>query len=75
MLLFATAYTGVSLLSLYHDVINAKNLLRRGISTTDSGEPVPPPYSLSVAKWVSNDIYKHKLLQTAHMPVRIDVFF
>jgi len=47
------AYTGVSLLSLYHDVINAKNLLRRGISETNSGEAVPPPYSLSTAKWIS----------------------
>jgi peroxin-16 len=47
------AYTGVGLLSLYHDIINAKNLLKRGISKTESGEPVPPPYSLNLAKWIS----------------------
>lgn len=47
------AYTGISLISLYHDVINVKSLLKRGIAKTASGEPVPPPYSLNLAKWIS----------------------
>eukprot|EP00026_Physarum_polycephalum_P011546 Phypoly_transcript_11780.p1 GENE.Phypoly_transcript_11780~~Phypoly_transcript_11780.p1 ORF type:complete len:345 (+),score=47.86 Phypoly_transcript_11780:101-1135(+) len=47
------AYTGVTLASLYHDYITAKSLLQRGVPTTPSGDPIPPPYCLNTAKWIS----------------------
>lgn len=47
------AYTGVNLASLYHDYITATSLLQRGIPTTPSGDSIPPPYCLNVAKWIS----------------------
>lgn len=47
------AYTGINLVSLFHDYITAKNLLQRGIAHTPSGDPIPPPYCLNTAKWIS----------------------
>jgi len=47
------AYTGLNLVTLYHNFINAKDYLKRGVAVTSVGEPVPPPYCLNLAKWIS----------------------